>query len=230
MGLSCGSSTCIKDFWQLAVRSASKSKSEHKGTPPRWAKVFLVGAQDSPQAGAPVKQPAIVLATSFSCDIASLIRRLSRGSTLFHDLEAVFLDDWIGEHFLGDALELLLRFVAVPAIEIQNEKFPLANIGNLRVAQAGKSVLNGLTLRVQNSAFRHNPDVSFHGVSIAIPSRLFTLACVSAVSQLSITRSRPVFSRPHLSSGAIRPHGPNLSGPSSGRRWEPTWRAQGLGR
>jgi hypothetical protein len=24
-------------------------------------------------------------------------------------------------------------------------------------------MLNSLTLRVQNSAFRHNPDVSFHG-------------------------------------------------------------------
>jgi len=99
------------------------------------------------------------------------------GSQLIHDLEAVFLDDRIGEHFLGNALELLLRFVAVPAIEIENEEFPLAYAGNLRVTQAGKSVLNGLTLGVQNSAFRHNPDVSFHGASIAIPLRVFTPAC-----------------------------------------------------
>src|SRR5208282_2203270 len=93
-----------------------------------------------------------------------------------HDLEAVFLDHRIGKHFLGNALELLLRLVAVPAIQIQNEEFPLAYVGNLRITQAGKSVLNGLTLWVQNRAFRHNPDVSFHGVSIAIPLRAFTLA------------------------------------------------------
>ena len=123
-----------------------------------------------------IGQSAIVLATCFSCDVASLIGRLSGVSNLFHDLEAVFLDDRIGEHFLGDALELLLRLVAVPAIQIKNEEFSLAYVGHLRVTQAGKSVLNGLTLRVQNSAFRHNPDVSFHGVSIAIPLRVFTLA------------------------------------------------------
>ena len=82
---------------------------------------------------------------------------------LIHDLEVVFLDDRIGEHFLGNSLELLLRFVTAPAIQIEHEEFALANVGNLRVTQAGKSMLNSLTLRVQNSAFRHNPDVSFHG-------------------------------------------------------------------
>jgi len=166
----------MNDFWQPAARSASKSKSEQMGSAPRRAWIFCVGAQDPPQAGDPVGQSAIVLGIGFSCDIAILIQRLSRFSALIHDLEAVFLDDRIGEHFLGNALELLLRFVAAPAIQIENEEFSLAHVGNLRVTQAGKSVLNGLTLRVQNSAFRHNPDVSFHGVSIAIPLRAFTLA------------------------------------------------------
>lgn len=55
---------------------------------------------------------------------------------LFNDLEAIFLDDRIGENFLGDALELLLSFVAVPALEIENEEFALANIGHLRIAEA----------------------------------------------------------------------------------------------
>jgi hypothetical protein len=129
-----------------------------------------------------------VLGASFSCDTVGLIRWLSGVFTLIHDLEAVFLDDRIGEHFPGNALELLLRFFAVPAIEIENEEFALANVGNLRVTQAGKGVLNGLALRVQNSVFRHNPDMSFHGVSIAIPLRVFTLACGMVVGQLPSTK------------------------------------------
>src|SRR5271157_1994195 len=143
MGWSCGSSTCINDFWQLAARRASKSRSEQQRSAPRRA---------------------TVRAAVFSCAITNyFIQRLSGFATLIHDLEAVFLDHRIGEHFLGNALQLLLRLVAAPAIQIENEEFSLAHVGNLRVTQAGKSVLNGLTLRVQNSAFRHNPDVSFHG-------------------------------------------------------------------
>src|SRR5208283_972418 len=143
MGWSCGSSTCINDFWQLAARRASKSRSEQQRSAPRRA---------------------TVRAAVFSCAITNyFIQRLSGFATLIHDLEAVFLDHRIGKHFLGNALELLLRFLAVPAIQIEDEEFSLAYAGNLRVTQAGKSVLNGLTLRVQNSAFRHNPNVCFHG-------------------------------------------------------------------
>jgi len=87
--------------------------------------------------------------------------------SLLHDLEAVFLDDRVGQHVLGNFLQLLLRLVARPAIEIQHKEFPLAYIGNRGIAQPGKSVMNGLTLRIQNRALRHNPNVSFHGKSIA---------------------------------------------------------------
>src|SRR5215470_16699717 len=38
------------------------------------------------------------------------------GRASVDNLEAVFLDDRIGEHFLRDAVELLLRFVAAPAV------------------------------------------------------------------------------------------------------------------
>jgi hypothetical protein len=48
-------------------------------------------------------------------------------------------------------------------------------------------VLNGLTLGVQNSAFRHYPDVSFHGVSIAIPLRVFTSGCGTVMGPVWIT-------------------------------------------
>ena len=123
---------------------------------------------------------------------------------LVHDLEAVFLYDRIGEHFPGNPLELLLRFVAVPAIQIQHKKFSLAYGGNLDVTQAGERVLNRLALRIEDSTFRHNPDVSFHGVSIAIPLRVFTppgvrkrlgtLRAANSLLENSVTLSLPLHS------------------------------------
>src|SRR5216684_4858669 len=85
---------------------------------------------------------------------------------LVDDFEAVFFDDRIGKHFLGDAVELLLGFVAVPAIEIQHEEFPLADVLDFCVSEATESVLNCLSLRIENGALWHHPDVCFHGLSI----------------------------------------------------------------
>src|SRR5690242_76538 len=48
-----------------------------------------------------------------------------RHSASLQDFEAVFFDDRICEHFLGNAVELLLRFVAVPAVQIEDEKLAL---------------------------------------------------------------------------------------------------------
>src|ERR1700730_2803775 len=64
------------------------------------------------------------------------------------NFEAVFFDDRIGENFLGDAVELLLSFVAIPASEVQDEEFALADVFDFGVAQAGESVLNGLSLGI----------------------------------------------------------------------------------
>src|ERR1044072_5369286 len=86
---------------------------------------------------------------------------------LFDDLEAVFLDDRIGENFPGNFLQLALGLFAGPAIEIKNKKFALANVGDGGVTEPGEGVLNGLTLRIENRALWHDPNVSFHGESIA---------------------------------------------------------------
>src|SRR5215472_2182155 len=83
------------------------------------------------------------------------------------DFEAIFLDDGIGEDFFGDALELFLSFVAAPAVEIQDEEFSLTDILYGGVAEAGKSVLNGLSLGIEDGALGHDPDVSFHAGIIA---------------------------------------------------------------
>src|SRR5271166_1736539 len=89
--------------------------------------------------------------------------RLSKGPRSFHDLESEFFNDRIGQHFLGNALDLLLRFVAIPAVEIQYKKFALPHLGNLCEAQARESVVNRLTLWIENSTLRHYPHMCFHG-------------------------------------------------------------------
>ena len=66
-------------------------------------------------------------------------------------------------------LELFLRFVAAPAIKIQNEEFSLADIAHGRVAEPGKSVLDRLPLWIEYRTFWHYPDVCFHAVSITLP-------------------------------------------------------------
>src|SRR3982074_912811 len=66
-------------------------------------------------------------------------------------------------------LELFLRFVAAPAIEIQNEEFSLANVAHGGVTQAGESVLDRLSLGIEYRALRHHPDVCFHPSSITLP-------------------------------------------------------------
>src|SRR5207302_9682714 len=85
-----------------------------------------------------------------------------------NDLEAVFLDDRIGENFLGNFLELLLGLVPGPAVEIENEEFALANVGNGAIAKTGEGVMDGLTLGIENGALWHDPNVSCHKKSIAV--------------------------------------------------------------
>src|SRR5437016_7377409 len=67
-------------------------------------------------------------------------------------------------------LELFLRFIATPAIEIQNEEFPLADVAHGRVAEPGEGVLDRLSLGIEHGAFRHYPYVCLHAVSITLPA------------------------------------------------------------
>jgi hypothetical protein len=85
---------------------------------------------------------------------------------LLHDLEAVFLDNGIGQNFLGDALELRLSLATSPAVEIQHEEFALADVSDAFIAEARERMVDGLTLRIEDGAFWHDPDVCFHAGSI----------------------------------------------------------------
>jgi hypothetical protein len=88
------------------------------------------------------------------------------GGGLVDDLEAVFLDNRIGQDFLRDALQLLLSFFTVPAVQIQDEKFALADVFDGLITQAGERVVDCLALRIEDRAFWHDPDMSFHRGSI----------------------------------------------------------------
>jgi hypothetical protein len=85
---------------------------------------------------------------------------------LFDDLEAVFLDDGIGQNFLGYALELLLGFVTSPAVEIQHEEFALADVCDGFIAEAVERMVDRLALGIEDGTFWHDPDVCFHAGSI----------------------------------------------------------------
>ena len=71
-------------------------------------------------------------------------------------------------HFLGDALELRLGFIAVPSVEVEDEEFALADILYGGVTQAGECVMDRLSLRIEYGTFRHHPDVCFHEAIIAL--------------------------------------------------------------
>ena len=89
------------------------------------------------------------------------------GVGLVDDFEAVFFDDRIRKNFFGDFFELLLGLVAGPAVEVEDEEFALADVFYFGVAEAVEGVLDGLTLRIEDGALWHDPNVCLHSRSIA---------------------------------------------------------------
>jgi hypothetical protein len=98
--------------------------------------------------------------------------RAAQSGALVDDLEAVFLNNRVGENFFGDALELLMGLVTVPAIQIEHEKFSLTDVFDGGEAQAGEGVVDSLALRIEHGALWHDPDVSFHGAKYNIGKAL----------------------------------------------------------
>ncbi len=92
------------------------------------------------------------------------------------NFKAVFFDDRVCEHFFRNSFELFLRFIAAPAIEIQDKELPLADIFHGAVAQSGEGVLDRLSLRIEYRALWHHPDVCFHDLSIPSP---LTASCAT---------------------------------------------------
>jgi hypothetical protein len=86
-----------------------------------------------------------------------------------NDFESVFFDDRVGEDFLGDLFELLLSFVTIPAVEIEDEELALPDVFDGGIAQAGEGMLDSLALRIENGALWHDPNVCFHALIITLP-------------------------------------------------------------
>src|SRR6266481_738539 len=95
MGFSCGSAGPTA-FWQPVNWPASRQPTTSP-TPRRAAKTSMPMMNNA--------EPCRLL--------------------LFHDLESKFFNHRIGQHFLRNPLHLFLRFVAVPAIQVQHKKLPL---------------------------------------------------------------------------------------------------------
>src|SRR5713226_1790819 len=117
--------------------------------------------------------------------------RLRRGlMASIHDFKAIFFDDRIRQDFLGNFLELALRLIAIPAVEIEHEELSLAHVLHLRESEAGQRVLNRLTLRIKNRAFRHDPNVCFHARIIAFEAPAGIAACYETVSTCRARKER----------------------------------------
>ena len=68
------------------------------------------------------------------------------------------------------AFDLLFGGLARRAVQVQDEKFALADVADVAKAQRRQGVLNRLSLRIQDRAFRHYPDMCFHGRHYTKPS------------------------------------------------------------
>jgi len=89
---------------------------------------------------------------------------------LFDDFVAKFLDDGIRQDFFGHAFDLFFGGFARNAVQIEHEKFALADVTNLAESQRGESVLYGLALRIKDRALRHYPHMCFHRGHYTKPS------------------------------------------------------------
>ena len=82
---------------------------------------------------------------------------------LAFQLEAVLLDDGIGEHLAGDAIDLRLGvFAADAGVERDLEVLALAQIVDTAKTHLLQGAVNGLALRIEDAFLQRNIDVGFH--------------------------------------------------------------------
>lgn len=116
------------------------------------------------------RQTIVCAAARASRGLAVFGRRSMKGG-LLKDFKAGFFDDRVGQNVLRNTADLFFRLVARQALDVQYEEFSLPNVFDGRVAQTGKSVLDGLALRIEYSALRHHPNMCFHVASITLRQR-----------------------------------------------------------
>jgi hypothetical protein len=94
---------------------------------------------------------------------------------LLHNFVAEFFDYGVGEDFFGDLFDLLFGSFPGHAVQIEDEEFPLADLGNLAKPKRSQGMLDSLTLRIENCAFGHYPYVCFHGLNYTKPRAITRL-------------------------------------------------------
>jgi len=88
----------------------------------------------------------------------------------FHDFVSKFFDDGICQDFLGHALDLFFGGLPGQTVQIEHEKLALADVANFAKTQRRKGMLDGLALRIEDRALRHDPHMCFHGGHYTKPS------------------------------------------------------------
>ncbi len=81
------------------------------------------------------------------------------------DSKGEFFDDWIGEDFTSDALNLvpcISRFKAF--VECEEEVLALADIVYATILHAPESIGDGLALGIKDGSFESDIDMGLHDV------------------------------------------------------------------
>src|ERR1700686_1958405 len=104
------------------------------------------------------------------CFLKRTASAFSEKTRLLHDFVAKFLDHGVRQDFPGHSLNLLFGGFADHAVQIEHEKFALADVANLAKSQRRKGMLYGLALRIEDRALRHHPHMCFHGSHYTKPS------------------------------------------------------------
>ena len=96
----------------------------------------------------------------------AILERPSR----FYDFVTKFLDYRVRQDFSGHPLNLLFGGFAGHPVQIEHEKFALADVTNLAKSERGKGMLYGLPLWIEDCAFGHDPYMCFHRAHYTKPS------------------------------------------------------------
>src|SRR5262249_14263747 len=104
----------------------------------------------------------------------------------FHQLDAILLDDRVGEELLAHVLEALFTVFPWGGIDLKLDVLADARILHLFETEARERASDGLTLRIEDASFQSHIDLGQHYLS----PRLRRMR--ASGSSVSGTKARPV--------------------------------------
>src|ERR1700743_1838916 len=84
------------------------------------------------------------------------------------DLDAIILDDGIGEKLLGRGLERGFGTSAVDPFDLDIEDLALTHTRHATDSKRFQSAFDGLALRIEDAGFKGDGDARFHALSIGM--------------------------------------------------------------